>query len=340
MILSSVDELLSRVLRLEAVDATLNDLRRGVAEVRLGGLTDAAKAIVLSQLLAVFRRPAILIVESDSRAETLIEPLRYFLRASSSSSSQVLELPAIEPGSRVPPHPEILESRALALWHFVNGEAAMLVVPMAAALSKYRHPAAYAGLARNLERDMDLALDDLIEHLESTGYARGEMVEMPGQYAQRGGIIDIFPPEAARPFRIELLGDAIESLREFDPDTQRSVRPVERAVIPPLLENPRTARDGNHHDGVSTDSEFGTLFDLADRPLVILDEPSALAAATENIREKLRDVTSAVSDSGIERGRRCRPGTNFGQFFGRPCLAISTQEATAVECRAACFGGL
>ena len=314
MILSSVDELLSRVLRLEAVDATLNDLRRGVAEVRLGGLTDAAKAIVLSQLLAVFRRPAILIVESDSRAETLIEPLRYFLRASSSSSSQVLELPAIEPGSRVPPHPEILESRALALWHFVNGEAAMLVVPMAAALSKYRHPAAYAGLARNLERDMDLALDDLIEHLESTGYARGEMVEMPGQYAQRGGIIDIFPPEAARPFRIELLGDAIESLREFDPDTQRSVRPVERAVIPPLLENPRSARDGNNHDGVSTDSEFGTLFDLADRPLVILDEPSALAAATENIREKLRDVTSAVSDTESS-GQAVSPGNKFRQVF-------------------------
>jgi transcription-repair coupling factor (superfamily II helicase) len=293
MILSSVDELLSRVLRLDAVDATLDDLRRGAGEARLGGLTDAAKTIVAAQMVAALRRPAILIVESETRAETLIEPIRYFLRASGNASAQVMELPAIDPASHLPAHPEILESRALALWHFVNGETALLVVPVSAALGRYRHPAAYAELARSLHRDMELPLATLVEHLEATGYARGEMVEMPGQYAQRGGIIDVFPAEAARPIRIELLGDAVESLREFDPDTQRSVRPVERAVIPPLLETFRFAPGANGHDGASSRFEVGTLFDLVDRPLVILDEPTVLEEATAKLRARLTDSSHA-----------------------------------------------
>ena len=64
---------------------------------------------------------------------------------------------------------------------------------------------------------------------------------MPGQYAVRGGIIDVFSPEAPQPVRIELLGDTIESIRAFDPNTQRSTNPVERATLLPLTEFLRRA---------------------------------------------------------------------------------------------------
>src|SRR5260370_15569884 len=62
------------------------------------------------------------------------------------------------------------------------------------------------------------------------------MVELPGQIDVRRGIIDVFSPEAARPVRIELLGDTVESVREFDPRTQRSIAPVQRATLLPLME--------------------------------------------------------------------------------------------------------
>ena len=64
---------------------------------------------------------------------------------------------------------------------------------------------------------------------------------MPGQFAVRGGIIDIYSPESPQPVRVELLGDTIESIRAFDPNTQRSTNPVERATLLPLTEFPRHA---------------------------------------------------------------------------------------------------
>src|SRR5436190_18560583 len=87
-----------------------------------------------------------------------------------------------------------------------------------------------------LEKDKEVPLQEFLAHLGATGYARTEMVELPGQFAVRGGIVDIFSPEAPRPVRIELLGDTVESVREFDARTQRSVAPVVRTTILPLTE--------------------------------------------------------------------------------------------------------
>src|SRR5208282_4753355 len=79
-------------------------------------------------------------------------------------------------------------------------------------------------------------LDDLVEHLRSVGYEPGEPVAAVGQYSLRGGIIDIFPPEAEWPFRLEFFGDQLESVREFDPSSQRSRKPVPQALLLPLSE--------------------------------------------------------------------------------------------------------
>ena len=292
MIISSVDELLSRVGRLPAVDAAMEDLRRGAREVSLNGLTDPARIILAARAAAALRRPAILVVDSEARAEAILEAVRYFFRASGGNPSQVFYLPALDlaAGTAVPTHPEILEHRALTLWHFVTTSAPLMVVPIAAALMHYRSPESYSQLAKELSRDMEIPLSELLNHLAAAGYSRGEMAEMPGQFAQRGGIVDIFPVEAARPVRIELLGDAIESIREFDPDTQRSVQKLERAVIPPLLEKLRTnSVSGDQSDGEARNSRLGTLFDLADRPFVILEEPTLLAEAARSIRSRFEE---------------------------------------------------
>ena len=82
-------------------------------------------------------------------------------------------------------------------------------------------------MVRTLRRHDEIALDHLLEHLEAAGYTRHDPVEMAGQYSVRGGILDVFPPEVRRPVRLELVGDEVESLREFDPETQRSTGPVE-----------------------------------------------------------------------------------------------------------------
>ncbi len=121
-------------------------------------------------------------------------------------------------------------------------------------------------------------LDDLLLHLGSVGYTRTEMVEIPGQFAVRGGIIDVFSPESQRPVRIELLGDTVESVREFDPRTQRSIAPVVRTTLLPLTEwsvLPPTTRPGRRGSRLGeplilwsrTEAGQSALFELSESSL-------------------------------------------------------------------------
>jgi len=321
MLLPSVAELLARVGRHPALEETLDSLRRGAVEERLAGLTDPAKALVVAFASTALRRRIFFLVESNPRAERLLEPLRYFVHALGGAPAQVVALPALDvlPGQHLSPHPEILETRAVSLSRFAAGQADLLVAPVAAALMRLRDTASYAGLTRTLERDAQVSLDDLLDHLSSVGYSRHETVEMPGQFAVRGGIVDVFSPEDLRPVRLELFGDTVESLREFDPATQRSIGPRVRLVLPPLTEFPRRrellerlhvqttsdataselslagAPPGWEFEAAHLEPASGTLFDLADRPLVILDEPDVLDDAIQRFLSSTEESSPADS---------------------------------------------
>jgi transcription-repair coupling factor (superfamily II helicase) len=82
----------------------------------------------------------------------------------------------------------------------------------------------------------ELPLEEVVAHLESVGYERREPVEMVGEYSVRGGILDAFSPEAAKPVRIDLFGDQVESIRRFDVESQRSVLKIDDCTLLPLTE--------------------------------------------------------------------------------------------------------
>src|SRR6201987_2325582 len=244
MILSLVSELLARVGRRPVVEEAVDTLRRSGGFVRLDGLTDPSKTLVATLAATELGRPAIFIVESNQRAEALVEPLRWFYRAvTGKPGHRVVHLPALEvlPYDGRSPHAEISEDRAVALWRLANGEADLMIAPIQAVLWRMRESEFYRHLARTIERDQDIPHRELLDFLSSAGYDKQTTCEMPGQFAVRGGIIDVFSPEAPQPVRIELLGDTIESIRAFDPNTQRSTSPVERATLLPLTEFPHPA---------------------------------------------------------------------------------------------------
>ncbi|MDE3169646.1 MAG: transcription-repair coupling factor, partial [Acidobacteriota bacterium] len=239
MILPLVSELLARIARLGAIEEMCDRLRRNTGEVRLAGLTESAKALVAPLVVSELVRPAIVVVESNQHAEALIEPMKWFYRAvTGKPERRVALLPALDvsPYENRSPHGEIAEDRAVALWRLATGEADILIAPAEAALARMREPQFYRGLARTIARDESIAHDELIGFLARAGYERQTTCEMPGQFAVRGGIIDVFSPETPQPVRIELLGDTIESIRAFDPNTQRSTNPMERALLLPLTE--------------------------------------------------------------------------------------------------------
>ncbi len=96
----------------------------------------------------------------------------------------------------------------------------------------------YAGLAQQLRRGEEVDIEMLLDHLRSIGYTQMDIVEMPGQFTRRGGILDVYSPEMDRPVRIDFFGDEIESIRKFEPESQRSSTPLDEALLLPLTETP------------------------------------------------------------------------------------------------------
>ena len=205
---------------------------------RISGLHDVAKALLAAYLTHELRRPAFFITDSNRRAEALAETVRFFSSVFPGATGGVATLPAFDtlPWESQSPHPDILERRAATLFRLTDGQVSLVIAPVAAALWRFQDATTYLSLARTLTKDAEVPLEEFIAHLAGVGYTRTEMVELPGQFAVRGGIVDVFSAEAPRPVRIELLGDTVESVREFDPRTQRSIAPVQRTTLLPLTE--------------------------------------------------------------------------------------------------------
>ena len=302
MILPAVRERLESLLRLPSVEGTLGELRSNGNPVGLSGLQDVAKALVTAYITHELRRPAFFVTENNRRAEDLAEVLRFFFQIFPGSTGGVAVLPAFDslPWDAQAAHADILERRASTLYRLSNGDISLVMAPMASALWRYQDPYVYLTLSQVLAKDTEVPHEQLITHLASTGYARTEMVELPGQFALRGGIIDVFSPEAPRPVRIELLGDTVESVREFDPRTQRSIAPVSKTTILPLTEwsvpapGSKAAEDWEPGSWLGTNGDAGasSLFELAEsslKPIVFLDEPPALREAATKLRESAQE---------------------------------------------------
>src|SRR5271170_1857831 len=309
MILPAVRERLDAVLRHPSVEGALGALRDGAQHISLSGLHDVAKALLAAYMTHELRRPAFLVTDSNRRAEALAETIRFFSNVFPGVTGGVATLPAFDtlPWESQSPHPDILERRAATLFRLTDGQVSLVIAPIQAALWRYQDATLYLSLARTLTKDAEVPLDEFIAHLGGVGYTRTEMVELPGQFAMRGGIVDVFSAEAPRPVRIELLGDTVESVREFDPRTQRSIAPVQRTTILPLTEWNVAALVGASQAaahgasraisqssapsweaisffGPSEQSGQSSLFELAEsslKPVVFLDEPQNLRESAE-----------------------------------------------------------
>jgi transcription-repair coupling factor (superfamily II helicase) len=306
MILPAVRERLESVLRHPSMEGALAALRAGGNHISVAGLHDIAKALMAAYVTHELRRPAFFVTESNRRAEALAETVRFFSGIFPGAMGGVTTLPAFDtlPWQSQSPHADILERRAATLFRLADGQISLVIAPVAAALWRYQDPYVYLSLARTLARDTETPLDELLLHLGSVGYTRTEMVELPGQFAVRGGIVDVFSPETQRPVRIELLGDTVESVREFDPRTQRSIAPVVRTTLLPLTEwsVPEPARSGGEEEAAWENPSFfgprseagqSALFELSEsslRPVVFLDEPAALRdAAAKHLAQAIEN---------------------------------------------------
>ena len=316
MVLPFVRELFVGVEKLSGLTRAATHLKTGTGRISVSGLTPTAKALYLPLLQRAASKPLIVIVADNRAAEEMLPVVQAFCELTGAVSPQaVVALPCYDvlPFENLSPHPEIQEQRAIALWKIASGAASIVISPVCSGLLRMRPPEFYAELARVVRRGEAIQIEPLIEHLSRVGYVSVDIVEMPGQYALRGGILDVYSPEAERPVRIEFFGDEVESFRKFDPATQRSSSPMEEAILLPLSETPVSEEllgaiharlsgqriagpDGAREKaalaaGVSVFPgwEFyapvaggeAAIFDQMFRPAVMVDEPAAIQREVE-----------------------------------------------------------
>src|SRR5215475_5341672 len=241
MLLPFVRELFADVELLPGFARVASHLKEGTGRIRVSGLSPTAKALLLVLLRRAAERPLIVVVSDNRAMEDLVPVLRGFSELTAACDPEsVVSLPArdVLPFQNLSPHTELQEERATALWKIATGKASIVVSPIAATAILQRSPEYYGDLARTLRRAESFDLETLIAHLNTVGYTPADVVEMPGQYALRGGILDVYSPEADRPVRVEFFGDEVESIRKFDPATQRSSSPADEALLLPLTETP------------------------------------------------------------------------------------------------------
>ena len=226
---------------LPAVIARLGSERR----VDLTGAPDGALAYLMHRAHREHDRPILFLCGEPAHAARCAANLRFFERPDG-EVPRVLLFPAAEtsPFVDVAPDRRVSMHRLSTLFHLAHERPfAAVVAPVAAVLRRVPPRAAIRSASRLIKLGEQLERESLLQLLQECGYLRVPMVEDPGSFAVRGSLIDIYPPYAPDPSRIELDDDLVTAIRRFDPDDQRSLQEVDEVAIHPVRETLMRAED-------------------------------------------------------------------------------------------------
>ncbi len=243
---SVLQAVLRRVAAGEEYARLLAEVRRGARVVSVSGLVSGpARALVLAALQREVGKTFAVVTQANRDLETWERDVRFWycaLRGRSECAREVLLLPASEsdPYAGASPHAETLERRALTLWQLARGEgggSSDFVLLTARALARRTVlPEQLAAAGAVLKRDEEHAPEELLDKLVASGYVRDDPVGAVGEFSLRGGILDVWSPGREAPVRVEFFGDTVDSIREFDPETQLSIAPLQEVSIAPMRE--------------------------------------------------------------------------------------------------------
>ncbi len=213
----------------------------GGAARALSGLTAPAKCLAVAA--AATESTVVVIVPNDGAVEQTVADTRFFLRGLAGLSEhelggRVLPFPSheVDPYRGLAPHFDIAAARGRALHALGAGAARVVVASAAALLPRLSRPARVLAAGGSLTVGELIEPPDVGDHLADAGYTPADPVECHGEFCIRGGVVDFFPAGDDQPIRAEFAADSLESLRRFDPATQRSTQSLDRADILPLRE--------------------------------------------------------------------------------------------------------
>jgi transcription-repair coupling factor (superfamily II helicase) len=259
----------------------------------IAGLSPSAQALALASLShSNPERLAVAVVPTDADVERLTEDTRFFAgaiegRGRDDIERLVLPFPSheVDPYRGLAPHLRVASARARALFGASAGDARIVIASAVALLPRVSPPQRLLNAALSLAPEVEIAPHDLAELLVDAGFTREDPVDEHGEFCVRGGIVDLFPPGSAEPFRIEFIGDTIETIRRFDPASQRSTGSIDQVHITPM----REALDAGTDAGPAPLN--ATAFDhfvKARQPLFVVMEIDDVQAAANAFLEQVQ----------------------------------------------------
>lgn len=226
----------------DIIRPVVNDVQAGKKQINVSELWGASKALFLFGLRRESDRPLIVITATEEIAETLGEDLRFFFQKmphdTEAPNDEVFLLPewGVLPFEADSPDSRTVGERMRFLYSLISGKPGVYLVPAASLMQKLPPWELFADAVKTISKNSLLDPENLIAALASTGYESSSLVTRVGEFSRRGGIIDFFSPLDEYPVRMEFFGDSIESMRAFDPETQRSLHEIKEAVVLPVRE--------------------------------------------------------------------------------------------------------
>jgi transcription-repair coupling factor (superfamily II helicase) len=295
----------------------------GVPAHRISGMTASAKAMCAAA--AAGRAPVLLLVPNDAEVERMTTDARFFLAALEGLSDTdvertVLPFPSheVDPYRGLKPHFDITSARARALHGIASGTARLIIASAASLLPRLSQPDRLMRTAVTLASGHEIAPTALADVLSEAGYTRQDPVDESGEFCVRGGVVDFFPADASQPIRLEFVGDTIESIRAYDPETQRSSVELDQAAIAPLHELP------GDPDEIDRSSALFEYFPGA-QPAVFVSEPDEVEAQGRKLREQVQ----ASYEEAVAKGQRVPPPSEL--LVDWDTIALWLEGASALE---------
>jgi transcription-repair coupling factor (superfamily II helicase) len=279
----------------------------------LTGLHGSTAGFALTSLLhagggPVSDRPWLIVTKSDDAAERLFEDLLFFHGLAGVPTTALALFPRWEtlPYESTAPHVGLVARRMNALHQIRTLRPVRVVTSIDALMQRLMPVDTFSRALLQFAVGDSIERDALTEGLLRLGYRRVSVVDIPGEFSIRGGIVDIFSTAYAEPLRVEFLGETVDSLRLFDPATQKSTTTLRRAIVLPAREYIRPAGAPDALAPIDADAEWRapdlyprmeSLFDyFTEQPLLVLDQPAVLRSACANLWTKIDDGYLRHSD--------------------------------------------
>ena len=218
-----MNKLVEQPIRFSKFNKLLNDVKTASNDISILGLSDSQKAHIIYSLYNYSNKLPVIVCPNVSTAKKMIQDLKFY------SETEIVYFPSNEViyyNSDIESR-EIENQRVYAINKMISGEPAIIVTTIEALMQKVMQKETYLNKNMKFRVGESAVLEDIVSNLVSLGYKRQDVVESSGQFAVRGGLLDIFPANESFPYRIEFFGDEIDSIRKFDTDTQKSTENID-----------------------------------------------------------------------------------------------------------------